>query len=112
MNRFKKLRSIDFGSENNLFPLRALFFEKKGTKNYTILYSIPFISVLHQNKILHSQKGEASDFWMHNMVRLGPAMRPIDWRNEVPDLPQICIKFKMKIYCSISKPLLQSIQSH
>ena len=75
MNRFKKLRSIDFGSENNLFPLRALFFEKKGTKNYTILYSIPFISVLHQNKILQNFHREAAfDCQTHKRSRLGPGI--------------------------------------
>ena len=30
------------------------FFEKKGTKNLTTPYSIPFLSVLHQNKALHN----------------------------------------------------------
>ena len=30
------------------------FFEKKGTKNLTTPYSIPFLSVLHQNQVLHN----------------------------------------------------------
>ena len=79
------------GTSTSLFELKTgTFFKKKKKKkkkghpkfNHPLFN--PFVSVLHQNKILHSQKGEASDFWMHNMFRLGPAMRPIDWRNEVP----------------------------
>ena len=30
------------------------FLKKKGTKNLTTPYSVPFLSVLHQNKTLHS----------------------------------------------------------
>ena len=30
------------------------FFWKKGTRNFTTPYSIPFLSVLHQNKALHN----------------------------------------------------------
>ena len=30
------------------------FFQKKGTKNLTTPYSIPFLSVLHQNNALHN----------------------------------------------------------
>ena len=31
-----------------------LFFQKKGTKNLTTPYSIPFLSVLQQNEVLHN----------------------------------------------------------
>ena len=31
-----------------------VFFSKKGTRNFTTPYSIPFLSVLHQNKALHN----------------------------------------------------------
>ena len=31
----------------------GIFFEEKRTKNFTIPYSIPFLSVLHQNKALN-----------------------------------------------------------
>ena len=36
------------------------FFKKKGTKQFTTPYSIPFLSVLHQNKALHNfdERGE------------------------------------------------------
>ena len=36
------------------FSFFFFFFEKKGTKNLTTPYSIPFLSVLHQNKALHN----------------------------------------------------------
>ena len=31
-----------------------LFFKKKGAKNFTTSFSIPFLSLLHQNKALHN----------------------------------------------------------
>ena len=37
-----------------LFIYLFIFFEKKGNKNLTTPYSIPFLSVLHQNKVLHN----------------------------------------------------------
>ena len=36
------------------WPKWASFFWKKGSKNLTTLYSIPFLVVLHQNKALHN----------------------------------------------------------
>ena len=33
---------------------KMTFFRKKDPKNFTIPYSIPFLSVLHQNKVLHN----------------------------------------------------------
>ena len=32
----------------------GIFFEEKRTKNFTTPYSIPFLSVLHQNKALNN----------------------------------------------------------
>ena len=48
-------------------------FEKKGTKQFTNPYSIPFQSVLHQNKALHNfhKKGAESDCQMHKTSSLG-----------------------------------------
>ena len=40
---------FNIGDEHFSFSL-----EKKGTKNFTTPYSIPFLSVLHQNKALHN----------------------------------------------------------
>ena len=44
---------------------KGTFFKKKGTEAFTTPYSIPFLSVLHQNKGLHN---------FHKKSRLGP-----DW---------------------------------
>ena len=46
-----------------------------GDKSLTIPFLIPFLRVFHQNKALHnfSQKGAASNCWMHKRSRLGPA---------------------------------------
>ena len=33
---------------------KSTFFEKKGTKNFPTPYSIPLLSILHQNKALHN----------------------------------------------------------
>ena len=35
-------------------PKTALFLKNKNTKNFTNPYSIPFLSVLHQNETLHN----------------------------------------------------------
>ena len=37
-----------------IFFIFIFFFEIKGTKNLTTPYSIPYLSVLHQNKSLHN----------------------------------------------------------
>ena len=49
------------GQHSN-FPERALLFEKRAPKNLTPNHSIPFLSVLHQNKALHSfcKRGQRS----------------------------------------------------
>ena len=40
-------------SRNVLYWPKRMLFSKKDINNFTILYSIPFVSVLHQNKALH-----------------------------------------------------------
>ena len=46
------------------------FLKIKNTKNITIPYSIPFLSVSHQNKALRNfhKKGAASDCWTHKVL--------------------------------------------
>ena len=43
-----------FGQLPVLAKIGIFYFEKKGSKNLTTLYSIPFLIVLHQNKALHN----------------------------------------------------------
>ena len=54
-------------------PKRTLFW-KKGNKNFTTYYSIPFLSVLHQNKALYNfnkrQRGALYDCSMHRRSSL------------------------------------------
>ena len=49
---------------------KGIFFEKKGTTNFTTPYSNPFFDVLHQNKALHNfhKRGQYPGIW--NVVSL------------------------------------------
>ena len=50
------------------------FFKKSGTRNFTTPYSIPFLSVLQQNKLklcIAFTKGAEPDCWTHKRSRVG-----------------------------------------
>ena len=61
------------GFENIIWGAKVQFLEKKvGLKYFTTSYSMPFPSILHQNKALHtSQKGTVSDCQTHKKSRVG-----------------------------------------
>ena len=56
----------------SLSIMKHLFW-KKGTKNFTTPYSIPFLNVLHQYNALHNfqKKVAASNYRTHKRSRLG-----------------------------------------
>ena len=65
----------NYSREASDISQKGHFFEKKYQKKITILYSISFLSVLHQNKALHNfhKRGALSDCQMCKRSRLGPA---------------------------------------
>ena len=54
-SNLENLGSFQYWPKCFVFVFFVFFvFEKKGTKNLTTPYSIPFLSVLHQNQVLHN----------------------------------------------------------
>ena len=56
-SKVRVVLGTNFGPRLGKHPILAkkgTFHEKRGTKNFTSPYSIPFLSVLHQNKTVHN----------------------------------------------------------
>ena len=67
---------FDIGQKGHFFMKKGHLFEKKAPRILPSPYSIPFLSVLHQNKALYSfhKRGQRSQTQMQYTSRICPAL--------------------------------------